>query len=446
MATSDSVSNLGITEIRSGGFKSLVDDCRLPVRPLTIIAGANSSGKSSAIQPLLMLKQTLEAAYDPGPLLLSGPHVRFTASEQILSSLAGRTADRFYAGIRVGTAESSAFVSFFEAQGSNGFRLCRSEYRLPSVSEVLALEPQWDGDEIARQNPDCGLPLAALGQPQRHRFFLVADWRNQHRPAVGPDWLGSETLGRAITGIIHVPGLRGNPARSYPATAVGEVFPGTFETYTASVIHSWQEHADPRLEPLSRDLLSLGLTDRITTERIDAAQVEVRVGRLPVGPRPKAAPTAPAAARRDLVNVADVGFGVSQTLPVVVALLVAQPGQLVYLEQPEIHLHPRAQVALASVLAEAAGRGVRVVAETHSALLLLAVQTLVARGEMPASELILHWFERGEDGATRIRTAELDDAGSFGDWPEDFGRVTLETESRYLDAVEDRGEIRHGAS
>ncbi|MCP4546634.1 MAG: hypothetical protein GY835_09245 [bacterium] len=148
------------------------------------------------------------------------------------------------------------------------------------------------------------------------------------RPALGPDWLGSETLGRANTGIVHVPGLRGNPARSYPATAVGEVFPGTFETYTASMIHSWQERADPRLEQQSRDLLPLGLSDRIATKRIDAAQVEVRVGRLPVGRRPKAAP---AASRRDLVNVAGVGFGVSQTLPVLVALLVAQPGQLVYL-------------------------------------------------------------------------------------------------------------------
>ena len=55
-----------------------------------------------------------------------------------------------------------------------------------------------------------------------------------------------------------------------------------------------------------------------------------------------------------MVNIADVGFGVSQVLPVLVALIVAEPGQLVYLEQPELHLHPRAQVALARVLADAA--------------------------------------------------------------------------------------------
>ena len=51
-----------------------------------------------------------------------------------------------------------------------------------------------------------------------------------------------------------------------------------------------------------------------------------------------------------MVSIADVGFGVSQVLPVLVALIVAEPGRLVYLEQPELHLHPRAQVALAQVL------------------------------------------------------------------------------------------------
>ena len=55
------------------------------MRPLTILAGANNSGKSSIMQPLLMMKQTLEATYDPGPLKLDGPNVYFTSAEQFLS-------------------------------------------------------------------------------------------------------------------------------------------------------------------------------------------------------------------------------------------------------------------------------------------------------------------------------------------------------------------------
>ena len=86
----------GITKIAVTGFKSLAEECAIDIRPLTILAGANSSGKSSIMQPLLMLKQTLEAPYDPGPLLIDGPNVQFTLAEQFLSKLVGKErADRF---------------------------------------------------------------------------------------------------------------------------------------------------------------------------------------------------------------------------------------------------------------------------------------------------------------------------------------------------------------
>jgi hypothetical protein len=47
----------------------------------------------------------------------------------------------------------------------------------------------------------------------------------------------------------------------------------------------------------------------------------------------------------------------------------------------------------------------------------------------------LHWFERCDDGSTKVESADLDEAGTFGDWPEDFGQVALKAEDRYLDAV-----------
>src|ERR1700739_1848746 len=75
----------GITKIAVEGFKSIAKRQEIEIAPLTILAGANSSGKSSIMQPLLLLKQTLEATYDPGPLKIDGPNVRFTSSEQFLS-------------------------------------------------------------------------------------------------------------------------------------------------------------------------------------------------------------------------------------------------------------------------------------------------------------------------------------------------------------------------
>ena len=74
----------GITAIAVSGFKSLRDRSEIEIRNLTVLAGANSSGKSSIMQPLLMLKQTLEAPYDPGALKLDGPNIKFTLVSQFL--------------------------------------------------------------------------------------------------------------------------------------------------------------------------------------------------------------------------------------------------------------------------------------------------------------------------------------------------------------------------
>jgi predicted ATPase len=105
------------------------------------------------------------------------------------------------------------------------------------------------------------------------------------------------------------------------------------------------------------------------------------------------------------------------------------------IEQPEIHLHPKAQVAMASVLANAARRGVRVVAETHSSLLLLGIQSLVASGKLSPDLVKLHWFKRNGAGQTEVCSADMDETGSFGEWPEDFGQTELMAEKQYLDAV-----------
>ena len=90
----------GIAAITVCGYKSLFDEHVIEIRPLTILAGANSSGKSSAIQPLLLLKQTLEAGYDTGsPIFLDGPNVTFTSLNQFLSRPSrGQTKD----GLRIG--------------------------------------------------------------------------------------------------------------------------------------------------------------------------------------------------------------------------------------------------------------------------------------------------------------------------------------------------------
>jgi hypothetical protein len=232
-----------------------------------------------------------------------------------------------------------------------------------------------------------------------------------------------------IRKIIHLPGLRGNPQRTYPVTAVGETYFGTFQDYTASIIASWQKKdGEMQLQAVGKDMERLGLTWKVSAIPQNDTEVELQVGRLPHPARDGA---------HDLVSIADVGLGVSQTLPVLVALRVAEPGQMVFLEQPEIHLHPRAQFALAEILADAANRGVIVVTETHSSILLRGIQALVAEGKLSPDKVSLNWFKRSEeDGTTEVVEGRFDKAGAFGDWPEDFDEVSLKAEARYLDAAE----------
>jgi predicted ATPase len=425
-----------LTRITVGGYKSLSTEQQIEVTPLTILAGANSSGKSSMMQPLLLLKQTLDASFDPGALLLSGPNVRFTSVDQLFSWVGSDArSSAFHVAITLSAGET--VCTSFRRGGEQPIEVYETSLVAEGREDVINVDRPFDG-------PEAGVPPgipAAFGIPadiwrekakwgvERDRCFLGAVLRLPDRPP-GFGFSPGLTIEHIIRELIHLPGLRGNPERTYPVSAVGDTFPGTFEKYVASVIARWQDQKDKgRMGGLWNDLERLGMTWKVTAKRVSDTQVELQVGRLPRAERGGA---------YDLVSIADVGFGLSQVLPVVVALHTARRGQVVYVEQPELHLHPRAQVTMAEVLAEAATRGVRVIAETHSALLLLGTQSLVAEGKLPREIVKLHWFERDRKGATTVTSADLDERGAFGEWPEDFAEVALQAESRYLDAVEAR--------
>lgn len=428
-----------ISGITVRGFKSIASEQRLEIRPLTILAGANSAGKSSFMQPLLLLKQTLEAPGDPGALLLDGANVRFTMGEQLLSHI-GAKSDKRECAVKIDLVENLSLELIFCHERGKGIDLIKMTYisgkekliiipSMPHEQIIGILPPPWKKlyEEISKNRP-----AEMQWTVRRDRCFFVFELMSvaddKHRNNFGLHGISpSVVFVPYIQGIIHLPGLRGNPQRTYPKTAGGPNFPGTFEQYVASVIAQWQSNGGAKLDDLGAALEKMGLTWKVKAEPVDDTRVELKVGRLPHSKRGGA---------HDLVSIADVGFGVSQSLPVVVALLAADAGQLVYLEQPEIHLHPLAQRRLAEILQDAVARGVVVVVETHSALLLREIQTLVATNRLSKDSVVLHWIQRDEDGNTQARTANLNENGAYGNWPEDFDQTELEAEREYLDAVE----------
>lgn len=426
-----------IEEIRVQGYKSLVD-ATLHVRPLTLLAGTNSSGKSSIMQPLLLIKQTMEAPYQPaGALVLDGAHVQAETAGELVSKI---TRSKKFSIVVAGQdkaikyKESLAYNSLeivYEINNSNFIILYQKssygsgdeiilesvKHAKGDVSRVISLFNQRDVSDKIHD-----------GEIIQDGPFLTLGLRNPHKEWVGA-YAPSVPLFPVLTSIMHVPGLRRKPERSYPATHSQEAVRGTFDLYAAGIISQWQQQNNAEaLAQLNDYLVRLGLTNSVTAKVKNANEVELSVNRLPS--TSKAKPR-----KADMVNIADVGIGVSQVLPILVALIAAQEGQIVYVEQPELHLHPRAQVAMGELLAEAANRGVRVIVETHSSLLLLTVQTLIAQGKIVNTDVGLHWFTRDAKGASQVQYVVPDEDGAYGAWPEDFSEIELKAQDAYLTAV-----------
>ncbi len=146
--------------IEISGFKSLRDSVRVQLRPLTLLAGANSSGKSSVMQPLLLMKQTLEAPYDPGALLLDGPHVRFTQPDEFLSR--GKRKSDFAEKVQVVFGPMPNALQQLKPQG-------KRQGRRPSPSIRFSFQPS------SRKALDYGLAPVRVAQRVGEDWIELSD-------------------------------------------------------------------------------------------------------------------------------------------------------------------------------------------------------------------------------------------------------------------------------
>jgi AAA15 family ATPase/GTPase len=146
----------GITGISVRGFKSLYEECNIEIRPLTILAGANSSGKSSIMQPLLLMKQTLEATYDPGALLIYGSNVRFTLVDQLLSMLSDeKCTDRFTIKVETDSnLDNSHFINTFKKHPEKGIEIIETTLTLSKGTEIKVSFQVNELKDIVWVNPD----------------------------------------------------------------------------------------------------------------------------------------------------------------------------------------------------------------------------------------------------------------------------------------------------
>ena len=132
-------------------------------------------------------------------------------------------------------------------------------------------------------------------------------------------------------------------------------------------------------------------------------------------------------------NLIDVGYGVSQVLPVITELLRSDAPSMFLLQQPEVHLHPSAQAALGSLFCQVASRGRRLVVETHSDYLLDRVRMDIrdSKTSLKPEDVSILFFERG-DLDVRIHSLKVDQAGNILNAPESYRRFFLQETQRSL--------------
>jgi hypothetical protein len=295
-----------LTAIELAGFKSAIDPVRVNFRDITILAGANSTGKSTIMQPLLLIKQTIEKPFDPGALAIDGPLVRFTSADQFFShGTANDTERKFTVAFEDGTAKVKFTYGRSEASGIDlmqmSFGRDHKEYswkngqKLDDGIELISEELSRTG--ISKR--DLADILRGELRVTRDRVLLVARFMGRNASALaallGPIASPAEAVIGELRNLIYLPGLRGNPERHYVISAGGSQYPGNFNDYVASIIHLWGTTADIRLKSLENNLKLLGLTWRVTDHPIgvrrgreghppDCRGTGVRSGSAVVGP------------------------------------------------------------------------------------------------------------------------------------------------------------------
>lgn len=416
-----------LTSLHLKQFKAWADTGLIALKPITLLLGTNSSGKSSLIQSLLLLKQTVESPDRTIHLNLGGDErddvFNFGDFSSILTQ--GATDRQFeihFKFLRDSEKErikAGAFDAVY-GQATSG----------AAVIQQLRLSAQPAGPAFRVQRREKGA-FAIYVEPEaatRGKSRDYAPERSISFASKAVTLLGEDgsvvqdislAIRRELEGLIYLGPLRQKPQRDY---AWNKGQPGIIEpdgrqaidVLLASALLSGPDR-NRIIRDVSRWLKRMDLADQLQVRQVGrSTRYEVVIDSQTI-----------------TANLRDVGIGISQVLPVLTVAYFAPPGSTVILEEPEIHLHPLAQSVLAELFAEASrNRQIQFVIETHSEHLFRRMQTLIAREELKAEECELCFVEKVE-GRSQLRRLELDPYGRVTNWPERFfGDALAETEEQ----------------
>lgn len=431
-----------ITQLRAKCFKSWQDTGQIRIAPLTGFFGTNSSGKTAILQLLLMLKQTVEAVDRQRVLETRGAYVDLGTFADILhnhqipgqlhvsvawnlptlleipdlESEPDRTlfsipALRFTTTIEGSTNSISVkeFAYSFNLDGSNyefGMR-CKDETDR-TTDPSSQNESEYDLINIGyyvKQNRGRAWPLTP--PLKSYRFPDRVNNYYQNASFLSDFVLAFEDL---FQNIYYLGPLRDDPRRRYLWAGEKPQDVGQRGELAIPALLASRSFPQSSLveEKVAQALRHLGLISEFNIQPIAENRKDYEV-RVRLG------------SNSSEVSIADVGFGVSQILPVLVLCYYVPNGSTIILEQPEIHLHPSAQTALADIFIDTMKtRNVQILLESHSEHLLRRLQRRVAEEQLTNQDAALYFCQTNDRGISEITALELDRYGNINNWPDGF--------------------------
>lgn len=404
-----------LTHLQLKNFKAWSDTGNIELKPVTMLLGTNSSGKSTLIQSLLLLRQTVQSPDRTIHLNLGGDELHdffsFGDFDNVLTQ--GATPRQFQIRFDFQRPENKGRVSAGSFQCSYG-------QTSSGAIEVQSLR-LWQADDrqivvTRREKGAYSLVMNAESQVRMKSRDLAPE-RSIALSAKALTALGTEgamvedmslAVRRELESIVYLGPLRRKPERDYVwnKSKPGEVGVDghkAVDVLLASTLLRGEDKSE------IADSVSYWLKRMKVAEKLEVRQIG-RSSRYEV------------VILRDgvIANLRDVGIGISQVLPVLTVAFFAPSGSTILLEEPEIHLHPLAQSVLAELFVDVSKkRKVQFIVETHSEHLFRRMQTLVAKEKTKVDDCAMYFVEKGRKGA-QLRLLNLDEYGRVTNWPDHF--------------------------
>ncbi|HQE99831.1 MAG TPA: DUF3696 domain-containing protein [Anaerolineae bacterium] len=434
-----------ITQLRVQNFKSWQDTGTMRLAPLTALFGTNSSGKTALLQLLLMLKQTTESSDRAQALSLGdertpvelGTFSDLLFAHNLNSVLVWELTWKLPQLLKVEDPTQKGRTLFqddtlgFSAQvgwSGNGDQqlgraiVQRMEYRFSGGSFGMhrKTEAKAEYDLFSEKTDfkfvrapgrlwELPAPSKCYGFPDQVRAYyqnagLLSDFEFEFE--------------RLFSRLFYLGPLRDYPRRQYAWAGGQPTDMGRRGERVVDALLAARESGAYLSRGRGRKKLTL--EERVATWLKDLGLIEhFEVRALTPGSKLFQV-WVQRSTKVPEVLITDVGFGVSQILPVITLCYYAPEGSTLLLEQPEIHLHPLVQAGLADVFIDAIKtRNIQIILESHSEHLLTRLQRRIAEEVLPASQAALY-FARNETGVSSLDVLRLDEYGNISNWPENF--------------------------